>query len=83
MPSSSIASIPVPASQSEAAVAPTPAITRNIVDFNDDGAVNSQDFFNFLTAFFASDAAADFNTDGAVNSQDFFDFLAAFFTPCP
>jgi uncharacterized repeat protein (TIGR01451 family) len=51
-------------------------------DFNGDGAPNSQDFFDFLTAFFASDPAADFNADGSINSQDFFDFLAAFFAGC-
>jgi hypothetical protein len=49
-------------------------------DFNGDHVVSSQDFFDFLTAFFASNA--DFNHDGATNSQDFFDFIAAFFTPC-
>jgi hypothetical protein len=51
-------------------------------DFNRDGGVNSQDFFDFLAPFFANDPAADFNADGAVNSQDFFDFLAAFFQGC-
>ncbi|MGE3109345.1 MAG: GC-type dockerin domain-anchored protein [Phycisphaerales bacterium] len=51
-------------------------------DFNDDGCLNSQDFFDFLVAFFAVDPGADFNNDGAVNSQDFFDFLVAFFAAC-
>ena len=49
-------------------------------DFNSDGELSSQDFFDFLAAFFAS--AADFNEDGATSSQDFFDFLAAFFVGC-
>ena len=51
-------------------------------DFNSDDAVNSQDFFDFVTAFFALTPNADFNTDGEVNSQDFFDFLTAFFAGC-
>jgi probable HAF family extracellular repeat protein len=51
-------------------------------DFNADGSVNSQDFFDFLGVFFASDPSADFNHDNVVNSQDFFDFLAAFFAGC-
>jgi len=52
-------------------------------DFNGDGAVNSQDFFDFLAAFFTSEPAADFNQSGGIDSQDFFDFLTAFFTGCP
>jgi len=51
-------------------------------DFNDDGTVNSQDFFDFLTAFFNRSPRADFNDNGSVNSQDFFDFLSAFFAGC-
>ncbi len=50
-------------------------------DFNHDHVVNSQDFFDFLTAFFAG--SADFNGNGVTNSQDFFDFLTAFFAGCP
>lgn len=49
-------------------------------DFNCDGSANSQDFFDFLGAFFAG--TADFNADGRVDSQDFFDFLGVFFVGC-
>lgn len=51
-------------------------------DFNRSGAVDSQDFFDFLGALFASTAEADFNFDSFVNSQDFFDFIAIFFGEC-
>lgn len=51
-------------------------------DFDADGVVNSQDFFGFLSAFFAQAPSADFNHDSAVNSQDFFAFLQAFFEGC-
>ncbi|MBC7771661.1 MAG: hypothetical protein H7210_04125, partial [Pyrinomonadaceae bacterium] len=51
-------------------------------DFNGDGFVNSQDFFDFLGAFFSSTPEADFNNDGFINSQDFFDFLGSFFAGC-
>jgi hypothetical protein len=50
-------------------------------DFNGMNGLNSQDYFDFLTAFFNSDPSADFNHSGQVNSQDFFDFLTCFFDP--
>jgi hypothetical protein len=52
-------------------------------DVNHDGSINSQDFFDFLSAFFGLSPSADFNADGSINSQDFFNFLTAFFTGCP
>ncbi len=52
-------------------------------DFQCDGTLNSQDFFDFLNCFFNPECdQADFNRDEVVNSQDFFDFLAAFFVGC-
>jgi hypothetical protein len=51
-------------------------------DFNADRVVTSQDFFDFLAAFFNNYPAADINADGTVTSQDFFDFLTAFFGGC-
>jgi hypothetical protein len=48
-------------------------------DWNADNTLNSQDFFDFLTSFFADNG--DFNGDNVTNSQDFFDFLSCFFTP--
>jgi len=53
-----------------------------VADFNSDGLTNSQDFFDFMTAFFASEPSADVNHDEFINSQDYFDFVTAFFAGC-
>jgi hypothetical protein len=49
-------------------------------DWNGSGAVTSQDFFEFLSDFFAGNG--DFNMSGTTDSQDFFDYITAFFAPC-
>ncbi|MGE3109649.1 MAG: immunoglobulin domain-containing protein [Phycisphaerales bacterium] len=49
-------------------------------DWNNDGTLSSQDFFDFIAGFFTN--AGDFNGDGTTTSQDFFDFLACFFSGC-
>jgi hypothetical protein len=59
------------------AVTPTCA-----VDTNNDGIVNSDDFFVFLTGYFGLQPFADFNHDALINSSDFFDFVLAFFAGC-
>ncbi len=51
-------------------------------DFNGDSALNAQDIFDFLSAWFAVDPRADFNHIGGITAQDIFDYLAAWFAGC-
>jgi hypothetical protein len=51
-------------------------------DFNGSGAVNVQDIFDFLAAWFAASPSADFNGQNGLTVQDIFDFLAAWFVGC-
>lgn len=49
-------------------------------DWNQDGRVDSQDFFAFVAAFFAGQG--DFNGDGVTDSNDLFEFVTAFVGGC-
>jgi hypothetical protein len=51
-------------------------------DFNADGMTMSQDFFDYVTAFFLGLLSADVDVDGVVTSEDFFGFLEAFLAGC-
>ena len=51
-------------------------------DFNGVNALEVQDIFDFLSAWFALDPRADFNGLGGISVQDIFDFLGAWFAGC-
>lgn len=51
-------------------------------DFNADGTVNSDDYFDYLNAYYAGDASADFDGNGVVDSDDFFDFHNSYVGGC-
>jgi hypothetical protein len=51
-------------------------------DFNHDFVLNSQDFFDYLSAYFTADPRADFNHDGTIDSTDFFQYVTEFLAGC-
>ena len=57
-------------------------VNHCVADFNSDAVINSQDFFDFLSAYFAGLPAADVDGSGTVDSQDVFAYLEAFFGEC-
>ncbi len=55
-------------------------------DWNDDGNLNDQDFFDWANDYFTQtgpQGGFDFNGDGNENDQDWFDFINCYFTPPP
>ena len=52
-------------------------------DFNKDGAVTSQDFFDYLNAWAERSIFADWDYDGVVNTIDFLAFLNDYARGCP
>ncbi|MBY0313819.1 MAG: alpha/beta hydrolase [Phycisphaerales bacterium] len=51
-------------------------------DFNASGSLSSQDIFDFLNLWFASNPAADFDESGGAGFDDVFGFLNAWFAGC-
>ena len=52
-------------------------------DFNKDGTVTSQDFFDYLNAWADHSIFADWNYDGVINTIDFLAFLNDYARGCP
>ncbi|MBC7773209.1 MAG: hypothetical protein H7210_11985 [Pyrinomonadaceae bacterium] len=59
----------------------TPPPPECACDYNSNGSLNSQDFFDFVADLLSDNINADYNGDGVITSQDFFDFLTCFLAP--
>jgi len=71
-----------PATSADYTTVKVPTAPACAADFNDDGAVNTQDVLAFLNAWTSGNARADFNGDGVINTQDVLAFLNAWTTGC-
>lgn len=62
-----------------------PVQTGCVVDFNNDGLVNTDDLSDYITCFFSvpSCTRADINSDGQVNTDDLTDFITQYFNRGP
>ena len=54
-----------------------------LADFDGDGSTSVPDIFQFLSAWFAGQAATDIDLDGDIDVPDVFAFLSAWFEGCP
>jgi hypothetical protein len=57
-------------------------LPRCIADFNDDQAIDADDIFAYLNAWFMAHPKADLNDNGRTEVQDIFDFINAWFQGC-
>lgn len=58
------------------------SVSACAADFDQSGAVSTQDIFDFLAAWFQALPSADFNASGTITVQDIFEYLAAWFAGC-
>lgn len=66
----------------DAAAAVGAPACKNPADVDRSGAIDTNDFFAFLSAYAAQDLVADFAPDGTINTNDFFAFLGEYQLGC-
>lgn len=54
---------------------------RNVADFNIDGAISTEDLFDFIQAFFGGKCTADIDLNGSVTTDDVYKYLSRFLAP--